>query len=234
LALKEVAMRRRIASVGLILGLGITTSGCTLIGYGIGSGLDQRMDFSASEITRVSKGTTIDLRLSDGTVRRGRFVSVVRSFDATYDSEYEDARMAGHDLAALPPLGPIQIACTDGRVIDGLLAGFDPDAIWFRAQASALPSRLELTNVGSIRADAAAPLSASVISRLIRLGAIPTVSRAQLDGQPPVAPISLNRIVQVSYRGNDGRTVGTVLGLTLDALIVGANYACSHEAHCFE
>jgi hypothetical protein len=214
-------MRLSIASAGLILGLGITTSGCTLIGYGVGSVLDQRQDFSRSEITRVNHGMTIELRLSDGTVRRGHLVSVLRSFDAAYGNEYEDARLAVHELAALPPLGPIHIACTDGRTVDGLLAGFDPDAIWFRKQVSAAPVHLDLAQVATIRADGAEPLTAPVIARLVRLGAIPTVSRAQLDVQPPMAPVPLNRIVQVSYQGSDvGRTMGTLVGLGLDALVL--------------
>jgi hypothetical protein len=174
------------------------------------------------------------LRLSDGTVRRGRFVSVVRSSDAAYESEYEMARREVHELAALPPLGPAQIASADGQVTAGVLTGFDRDCVWFRTVAGGSPVRLDFTRVATIRAEGTPPLTSPAIARLVRLGAIPAISSVQLDAQPPVAPVPLNRIVEVSYRGSDGGTAGALVGLAVDALIVSVNVACAHSQHCFE
>jgi hypothetical protein len=211
--------------------LAVAATGCSLIGFGIGSAVDSAASkVPGWKVDAVRPGRKLALRLTDGTVIHGPFVGVERSFDEAYRERYEEARsVRGTQIPALPALGPATVIGTHGDATEVEIVGFDPDAVWLRRGAGE-PYRQRLDTLSQIRNGDSAIKVAS-LRPVVGSGAVPAVSTVHV-GESRVA---LERISGIRYQGQSGgKATGFVLGLVLDVLVVASLNSEPEPSDCDE
>ena len=196
--------------------------GCTLIGFGIGAAIDKshkRPDIVEGwRITRIEKGTRVNVFLRDGRQVQGIFNGL--SFDGKeYAQRYEE-RQKQADGGALPPLGDtITVSRPNGKTTAGRLEGFELASITVRPEGSSPALDVPFERLSAVSLAGHEPLSGAQLQTLSGQGALPLRSRMAVgDDLIPVEHVSR---IEVPHRGH-AKAIGALLGLAVDGLIIAA------------
>jgi len=229
----------RLYTAIVLLALNSALSGCTLIGYGIGSAIDASgkrtlapQAFAPENAGRHTpeQGSKIKLILRDGEVVEGKYVGVERLPAAEYWRVYADARARFQLESALPEPGDsVTLALVTGRVLEGEFLGFEGQRwIHFRRET---PWRVAAADVVEMRYAHDRSASGQTLDRLMSSGAVPTMSAVALEvtmgrygtRRTERRLIPLDSVASVTYKPTSNRSMFALVGLAADAvLVVGA------------
>src|SRR5712692_1458920 len=180
IAMKEHDMNRlRVGGNNVLPGLitaALGACGCTLIGFGIGAAIDKshkRPDIVEGwRITRIEKGTRVNVFLRDGRQVQGIFNGL--SFDGKeYAQRYEE-RQKQADGGALPPLGDtITVSRPNGKTTAGRLEGFELASITVRPEGSSPALDVPFERLSAVSLAGHEPLSGAQLQTLSGQGAQP-------------------------------------------------------------
>lgn len=232
-------LRPRLYGALALLALNSALSGCTLIGYGLGSAIDSSSKrtfgpevFAPESAGRdtLKSGTKLKLNLRDGEVVEGKYLGVERLPAEEYAQVYAGARERYQLQSALPEPGDtVTLALVTGRVLEGELLGFEGRRwVIFRRETLlrvAAADVVEMTDGGDCS------VSGETLDRLLSSGAVPTMSALALEvvvsegrtRREERRLIPLDSILSATYKPTSGRTVGTLAGLAIDVVaLIGA------------
>lgn len=127
--MRNLDLPRLSALVGGIIVL-FSTSGCSLIGLGVGATIDDsKPDFRAasiSECATLKKGTKVQIVLIDGGRFQAEFGGLVKYPQGEYSRTYDLFRSLHIKQIPIPSLGDrVEIVHLDGTKTDCLFRGFD-------------------------------------------------------------------------------------------------------------
>jgi hypothetical protein len=207
------------STVAWIVTLALATSGCTLIGLGIGSAIDhQNANIPGWRLETLKPDTRVDVRLTDGTYVTGRFAGLERDFGEAYRAQYEGARGAAEDGADLPALGPVTLERADGGSTAAKLVGFDPGTAWLSFPDTARPRAMPLGVVARL-ASGGRTFKGDRLAALVRAGQIPVASAILVGDLPDRVPLS--RVSQVRRPlGKTAREIGAFVGAVVDTVVL--------------
>jgi hypothetical protein len=117
------------AVMALILGVAMLSSGCSVVGLGVGAAIDDarsKEEFSNSELSKVKAGSNAIVILNDGTMVAGKFGGVEDKPEEEYLGEYDKFREENGPQVYLPGIGDtLRIISVDGYQGPHRFEGFD-------------------------------------------------------------------------------------------------------------
>jgi hypothetical protein len=229
-------LHSRLYGALVLLALNSALSGCTLIGFGLGSAIDSSSKrtfgpqaFAPESAGRdtLKQGTKLKLNLRDGEVVEGKYLGVERLPADEYAQIYDDARERYELQTALPEPGDtVTLALVTGRVLEGEFLGFEGRRwVVFRRET---PWRVAAADIVEMTNGRGCSVSGETLDRLLSSGAVPTMSALALEvdvgrsRREEVRLIPLDNIMSGTYKPTSGRTALTLIGLAVDVAAVVA------------
>lgn len=212
-------------------------SGCSLIGYGIGSAIDASSKqtlapeaFTPEDGGRNSfrPGTKLKLALRDGEVVEGEYIGVERLPADEYALVYAEARERYALQSELPEPGDtVTLALVTGGVAEGEFMGFEfPHWVYFKRETQhgvpATQYGVPATDVVEMSDGRDRSVSGETLDRLLSSGTVPTMSALALQvdlgrfWRTERRLIPLDSISFATHKPTTGRTALTVMGLAID------------------
>jgi hypothetical protein len=202
-------------------------SGCSLIGYGIGSLIDNSRathyhTSTAREFFAVSPGTPVVLHLRDSTTVAGRYRGWRDLPDSVYAPRYEAWRASLPESARPPRLGEDVVLADRHRKYHGAFAGFGLYTV-----------RLELTrrdfvehafdDLASARIEHGRTFGFDSAAAAIETGRLPMRAELTIAGRDSTYHIDGSTIATVTLPvGKHARQVGLAVGVFADVFVVAA------------
>lgn len=207
---------------GVVITAALATCGCTLIGLGIGAAIDKSHKsvdtVEGWRITRIAKGTPVQVLLRDGRQVQGIFNGL--RFDGTEYAQRYEKRQKQAEAGVLPPLGDaITVSSRKGKTIAGRLEGFELVSITLRPEGGAPPLDVPFEKVAAVSYAGHEPLSGAQLQTLSGRGALPLRNRLAV-GDVLVSVEDVSRI-EVPRHGH-AKAIGALIGLVVDGIIIAA------------
>ena len=222
-----------IAWTGFALLVSVEISGCSLIGFGVGSAIDATRGTRLRkgdryQVFQLEPGSKLRIQLADGTTVAGTY----RGLAAQADSNYARRYAAWCDTAALsfrpPRIGEmIRIESSGGRSFssrapEGVFLGFGPKRVHYLPRGSRSATYEPMSHLRRILTKTSPSISRAAIDQLG--DRLPVQSIAIVRQGPSEHRIDLldERIVGLEWgEAHHGfRTAGLVIGLTADATVI--------------
>jgi hypothetical protein len=225
-------LHSRLFGALVLLAFNSALSGCTLIGYGLGSAIDASGKqtfapevFAARSGGRntVEPGTKLKLALRDGEVVEGKYLGVEQLPADEYVRVYGAARERYELQSELPEPGDtVTLALVTGRVVAGEFLGFErPHWVFFKRE---VPYRVAATDVVAMSDRHDRSVSGETLDRLVSSGVVPTMSALALEvvvregsrRREEKRLIPLDSILSATHKPTTGRTSLMLIGLAFD------------------
>jgi hypothetical protein len=236
-------LRSRLFGALALLALNSALSGCTLIGYGLGSAIDasSKRTFAPEAFApedggsnTFRPGTKLKLALRDGEVVEGVYLGVERLPGDEYARIYGEARERYALQSQLPEPGDsVTLALVTGGVAEGEFIGFEfPHWVFFKRDTQhgvpATQYGVPVTDVVEMSDGRDRSVSGETLDRLLSSGTVPTMSALALQvdtgrfWRTDRRLIPLESIQSGTHNPNSGLMAGGLLGLALDAAVTTA------------
>ncbi|MGD2217228.1 MAG: hypothetical protein PVJ64_10735 [Gemmatimonadales bacterium] len=215
-----------------LLALTSALSGCTLIGYGLGSAIDasDKQTFAPEAFAPQNagyglpeSGAKLKVNLKDGEVVEGKYLGVERLPAEEYARVYAEARERYELQSALPEPGDsVTLALVTGRMLHGEFLGYEGRRwVVFKRET---PWRVAAADVREMTGGSDCRVSGETLDRLISSGAVPTMSALALEvvsgrwstRRTERRLIPLDSVTSATYKPTSGRMAGGLLGLAVD------------------
>ena len=212
----------------------VELSGCTIIGYGIGSAV--RSDAKAQPaayVDEVAKGTTVSLLMEDGAWLDGTYAGTLIGTDEAYAEAY--AQWWEQDAAEPPPplLGaPVTATLASGSTVRGAFQGFDYDKIYFQRDTGG--RALPLTDVAALASREGPVYPTTVLYLMTTEGDVPLRTTHRIKIQENLTSFDLRRVQQVHLPGSTYEETGLVIGLAIDVGILLVGFAAWNDLRGFD
>jgi len=237
--------RRTLLTSTVLLGLVLTQSACSLIGYGIGSAINagNRHSLTPQNLERetIEPGQKISLRLRDGDVVDGAYFGIERLPAYQYATRYAAARERQPDDVQLPALGDtVTLRMASVGELDAEFLGFDLYRVSVRSLGGTEPESLRPQEVAELRAPSGAAITGDVLALLISDGTLPFRSAVAMQMPPAIGRTGGRRLVpldQVKHiewtSGSGAQKTGLIIGAVLDIAALTAFAVCA-ATDCLE
>jgi hypothetical protein len=221
-------------------------SGCSVIGFCVGSAVDPGKEGASVSIPDSLKNllreTQVFVVKKDSTVVKGVFMGIAQVPDTMSASEYEEEyeqwkAQTGLDSSLLPAIGTtiqVRVRVVAGKdLYAGRFAGFEPGMLRIATPSQAQVISLKLIYIEEISDSLGhVSTSADALQQALDAGApccIRLEPSIQLAGQPGV-PLDKTARINLREEG-DGKWTGLNIGVTLDvaAVLVVGVVAAVHE-----
>lgn len=217
------------AGVLLLALAALGSSGCTIIGAGVGAIADSaaKKRLPPENIASVQAGRTrVTLRLKDGTEIRGRIVEFERAPQSEYAKQYARAQNQELQGGLLPSLGDrisvVQRVMDHREGLAGEFLGVDSACLLLRREPDSEPEAVLFSKILSLSVADVAVIDVQRMALLASQGKLPRVYRAVLlrrSGQD-VVEVSIDQIDQISVNSSKGLVSGILLGIAGDAILL--------------
>jgi hypothetical protein len=219
----------------------LNLSGCTAIGFGIGSEIDNnKPDYgpvNEGKLDEVGHGRKIVVELNDSTRVLGKFVGLVKDTGDDYRQRYSRIRAELAQNIYLPPIGDtVDFRYASGSSLKGIFEGFDQKFpcspcstyVSIRPWSDEGLTREKLQFLPYLRKALGDSAETVGICRLIREGKIPLMSRITIVNADKLENYSLEKVKKVQLKnGKSAKWIGLGLGLAIDislaALFIALN-----------
>jgi hypothetical protein len=235
-------MRKRFLFVwsGFALLLSLEISGCSLIGYGIGSAIDagrvgRTRPGDRSLILKLEPGSKLMIRRADGSTVAGTYHGLLE----TPDSDYAKGYAAWRDTATLafrpPQIGePIRIVRKEsnsmaGKTVRATFLGFGPKRVHYRPRGKKTYS-LPFARIGRIVDSSGNSISRTDLEQASERLPVQMIAMVQSrNGGERQLDLLDDRIVEFRFavKRHTFRTTGLVVGALADATLILAVAALS-------
>jgi hypothetical protein len=210
----------------LAIALSVALSGCTAVGFGVGTLVDHKRPPKAkpvarSEVDTLVVGEAIELQLWDGTRLSGKYQGLQWERADAYAPRYEAARAKLAPDAAVPALGPgARVVVTSGGTATGEFLGLGAGVVRFVERGAEVSIRLD--RVLTLADAAGRSVSGAALAELVAARRLPTLAALTIEGKAGNRAVDYADVAGVSrlQRSNSGKLVGTLLGLAVDVAAV--------------
>jgi hypothetical protein len=233
---------------GFALLWSVHVTGCTVIGYGLGSAIDasrpiRMRDGSRGQLLALEPGARLRLRLADSTVVTGVYRGLTAELDSSYARRYEAWRESGTAPFRAPRLGErigidSQTHALTARPFKGAFLGFGPGRVHVLPAGSRRPTFQAFSRLRQLEDSTGAKVSGKALAQA--LDRLPIQAIAIIwDGKTERRVDLLDdRIAEVGvglpHRGfrNAGLLVGVAGDATVIVLLGAASTASSSSPTC--
>lgn len=238
-------------------------SGCSLIGYAIGSSVDNSSPtWNRSErwkVKRLDEGRSVRVTLKDGSVVEGSFRTLVDIPSDQYANAYEATRKTSANGHLLPGIGEnVEIVGAHGFNRKGTFMGLgfdraDGDSArpylasnmlenarhhYFLFQFTDKQMRkMRLDVIKRINRSSGVSLEGSDLRRMVTCGEIPNMTHVAIDIANGLKTVDIDEIEKVAVMKNpdsNAAQTGLIVGLLLDLAAVGAASVAMSEIELFK
>lgn len=229
------SMTRRVFTrlAAVAAALGIASSGCSLVGLGIGAISDSHQKTAtlpAWQIETVAKGREVVLSLLDGSTLAGKLEGVVPEPRDEYRTRYASLSFR-EGAPRLPALGPgATVKGRNGRSEQCELLGFDPGVVLIGQAGHAAPARLAFDVVESVSDSQGTTLERGDLVRMASTGAIPLQTSIVVSAESGRRHVPSDQVRQVIVPAKrHGKLTGFLIGAVIDAAVIIAVIASEDE-----
>ncbi|UCF20110.1 MAG: hypothetical protein JSU87_01500 [Gemmatimonadota bacterium] len=228
-------------ALAVLFGLIVPQSACTLVGFGIGSVIDSgnkrtiRPESFAPDT--IDLGKTFKLRLRDGSVVGGKYLGIEPLPDEEYAARYAVAREQRLMNVPLPEIGEtVTLRMNRGDELDAEFLGFDFNSVLVRKPGEFGPESLRLGDIRQFRVAGNEAIRGEALTLLLSEGALPLQSALVVQAKPAKGReggrrlLPMDEVLLIEWKPGAGRTVGAIIGATIDVAILVAVGACAATA----
>jgi hypothetical protein len=213
--------------------LGLTSAGCSVIGYEIGKSIDNGNPnrlVDRLQIPGISQGTTVQVVKSDCEVLQGTFLGTDTLPLADYGRAYSSGLRESERTDSLPSIGErvyvdAQIANRENRY-EGEFLGLDRRSMWLRQRGQTFSAQIDLRSVTALLRENGVVITGPHLRDLSLHASIPSmyIIRIEVEGHSHV--VRLDDVKEIVVPSSKTATwVCSVAGLALDcaavAVIIG-------------
>ncbi len=223
-----------VLSVIIILILSMMLTGCSLIGLGVGAGIDARQPKAKplpdQGLDLIKPGTELIIILDDNTEMRGKFMRIDRFSSLEYNQRYSNHRKELEGGRILPLPGEKVTLSAESSSVAGNLIGFDQkfEGNWkaptirmnVAGQGNEVVRKLaEVNQIETFRGDI---LKSDDLSLLVGQGRLPSMSTITVQQQYSPESVPIDRVSMVWLENKrHARETGFLIGLCIDAAAIG-------------
>jgi hypothetical protein len=227
-----------------LLGLIVLQSACTLVGYGIGSAIDSgnKRTIAAEDITpdTIKPGKAFTLRLRDGGTVDGRYFGIEPLPAEEYAARYAATRERHLTTVPLPELrDTVTLSMMLGSELSAEFLGFDFYKVLIWKPGAPLPQGVRPGDIDNLLVEGSTAIEGETLTLLLSEGALPFHSAFVMQAPPTIGKASSQRLLPVDqvllieWKPSTGRTVGAIVGATIDAAVLVAITYCAFT-ECLE
>jgi hypothetical protein len=235
---------RSLQTLAVLLGLIVFQSGCSLIGYGVGSLIDSGNKRTVASESfapdTIEPGKLIKLRLRGGGTVDGAYLGIEPIPDEEYAKRYARARERYLPSIQLPELGDTVTLCMiGGGELHTELLGFDLYNVLVRTPGEPGLESVSPEDVDQLLVGGDASIRGETLALLLSEGALPFRSAIAMQVPPTTGRaggkrlLPIDEVLYIEWKPGTGRTVGTIVGLTFDLAILTAAVVCA-ATDCFD
>jgi len=222
---------RSLLTAGVLLGLIVPQSACTLIGYGIGSAIDSGNKRTVAPESfapdTIETGTMFKLRLRDGSLVKGKYLGIEPLPAEEYAARYAWIREQHLTNVPLPELGDtVTLVMISGGELDAEFLGFDLYSVLVWKPGAPGPESVRPGDIDELRVRGNAAIPGETLALLLSEGALPFHSAFAMQVAPAIGRaggkrlLPMEEILFIEWKPGTGRTVGTIVGVTIDVAIL--------------
>jgi len=212
-----------------LIAASVHVSGCSLIGFTVGSALDATSHpapryVATGEIRRFRPGDALELHMRDSTRVSGTYDGSARLDADAYGARYAEWQTSNSDAAGLPALGQSvrldsKTYIFDARGLDHLL-GFTHLGVLVDDRRLGEVEVL-YTDIRRMEAEGQGIVNGETLRALRRSGGLPLLTTLQVRTDDGLREVPLDDVAYVRAPGErNAAHQGLVIGLVADALIV--------------
>lgn len=202
-------------------------TGCTIIGLTLGNAADRssitRFDASSSSVYQIKPNTELTIYLKSGQETSGQFVGYERFATSDYAIRYQNFKDSDADNRNFPSFTD-SIGINRPDKFDYIFLGFDYGCISIKSVKDSIIRNVNLNDIQYINTCREVMIHSEDIKKLMIEGTIPFLSkltfivenekgRHEIDGE-------IIKRIDIGEIKHTGRTIGLVLGLTIDVIIL--------------
>jgi hypothetical protein len=210
----------------LSVGLAYSSSGCTLIGFGIGATFDSSYSRTLAPETfspdTIMPRNRVTLKLKDGRKVSGWYGGLEAVSEDAYAERYSRSRENHLPDFPLPQLSDsVSLHLRSGERVDAEFAGFDyGGTVIVRSGEVRRLAAADVTGLADCDGDT---ISGEVLRELLTASTIPLRSAfvIYVSGSE-TEEIPMERVAVIERRSGTGRVLGTIAGLAIDIAVVAA------------
>jgi hypothetical protein len=218
--------------------LGMSVSGCTVIGLGIGLAVDHRNGrehrVSCDSLKSVPRGRVVEVTLTYGDTLRGTFTGTGARPEDSYRPAYDTARALLGGDTALPAIGEtLTVTTPRGWNLSGLFCALDAGALAIHRLEDDSTVCLPAFSVSQIRNRDGHGYDPALIRDLVSSGSLPSALELVVESGGKTRGIPLEHIRQIYAppRRTHYWILGGVVGLVVDVTLaaVAWRYSDYHQ-----
>jgi hypothetical protein len=209
-----------------VLGLPLV-NGCSLIGLGIGIGLDNGREPEAATdllLSDLHAGQLVQVRLRDGSRLEGRSLGTTPVPEAAWAARYDSVRARAVDVGPLPAFGDsVILVRRDGWWIRGRFEGMALEGVLLRARGGRRSDWLSFDELDGMKTSGG-DFTADQLRRACATRALPSRYRLRLATQADTLELEGDQLASVGRnkpRGMAGSVLLCAAGLVLDVMFWG-------------
>lgn len=206
----------------------VQLSGCTLIGMGLGSLLDnvtpkESKTLYGDDIAAASPGKKVTIVLRSGTSLDGTFFKFYQLSRDEYAPLYPQDERLGSGALRLPRLGEkLSVVQPGGKTTDWEFYGFDlGGTIALRRPATYFIVKMSLNDIHGLRDAQGELLNVPFLKTSLNNAQVPFMTAVWLLSEKGKVIIPSDQILEIRMeKGKSGKTIGMVIGMVLDAYVI--------------
>lgn len=212
------------ALVALCLVCTVHLSGCSLIGFGIGSAIDAKnthMIVPPGNAVTVAPGAVLAVELDDGTTARGKYDGVERQKASEYAPRFTSWREGVVSGFWVPAIGDsVVLETRAGQKLPARFLGFSYRAIDVETAGDPTPHPLPFETLSRVTAATGEFAQADTLAARDAEGKLPVCTLLRLRRSREVRTVPLDAVRTVQLEGHGAARKGLLIGLGLDAAAV--------------
>ncbi len=216
--------RRQATILLLSVGLAYSSSGCTLIGFGIGSTFDASYKRAVAPESfapdTIKPRNRVTVKLKDGEKVNGWYAGLEAVSEDAYAERYARSRENHLPDFPLPELGDsVSLHLSSGEWLDAEFAGFDyGGSVIVRSGELRRVAAADVRELADCYGDT---IGGEVLRELLTASTIPLRSELVIyDSRRQAKEIPMEGVSVIERKSSTGRILGTVAGLAIDAAVI--------------
>jgi hypothetical protein len=209
--------------------LGLTSAGCSVIGYEIGKSIDNgspNRSVDRLQIPGISQGTTVQVVKNDCEVLQCTFLGTDTLPLAEYARAYSGGLRESERTDSLPSIGEkvyvdAQIANRENRY-EGEFLGLDRRSMWLRQGGQTCSAQLDLRCVKRLLRENGVVVTGPNLRDLSLDASIPSMYIIRIEVEGHTLVVGLDDVKEIVVPSSKTATwVGSASGFVLDCVAVG-------------
>jgi len=206
-------------------------SSCSLIGFGIGAGVDKKKPKTNSiyknQINTLELGSNVEIILNDRNKKYGKYGGILYEYDSGGIQEYQMIKEALADEVILPNQNDtlmIYLSNEKNTGKLGLFKGFESGKLWYKYFYSEDFSSVELSLVDNFTVNYENNVDSVQINNILIKQKFPNLLHLKVNTKPETIeyiPLVAISKIEVTNKRN-AKFIGLGVGIAIDAIITAA------------